>query len=160
MRLNSRPSHFSPGKKPDTQWIGHWVELGGGLDVSERKNLSCLYRNSNPGPSSPQSSRYDNCDTPTPPPEQRRHRTPATVPNFMAACVYKLLSTMFDFTESLFFSRPDGTPGKSLRHPVVSLHSGWDPRPNASCGFVCILLTCIVTPDIVCGVFASLRNAN
>ena len=31
-------------------WIRGWVGSGAGLDVLEKGDTSCLYRNSNPGP--------------------------------------------------------------------------------------------------------------
>jgi hypothetical protein len=42
-------SRFTPGKDPDTHWIGGWVGLKAGLDTETRGNILCLYRVSNPG---------------------------------------------------------------------------------------------------------------
>jgi len=45
MFSNSRPGHFNPvGGAIFTHWTRGWVGLGVGLDVSEKRNISCPCR--------------------------------------------------------------------------------------------------------------------
>jgi len=48
-RLILPPIRFTPGNNPSINWSGS----RDGLDVWMKRNISCLNRNSNPGPSSP-----------------------------------------------------------------------------------------------------------
>jgi hypothetical protein len=49
------PVALPPGKNPDKYRIECWVETRAGLDVLEKKQISCPCRDSNPRPSSPYS---------------------------------------------------------------------------------------------------------
>ena len=40
-------------RTPGTIWIGRWMGPGAGLDVRERRKMSCTCRDAYPGPSSP-----------------------------------------------------------------------------------------------------------
>jgi hypothetical protein len=48
--LGSRYGHFTPKEKAhSTHWIGGWVGSRASLDVTEKRKMSCHYRESNPG---------------------------------------------------------------------------------------------------------------
>jgi hypothetical protein len=43
------PADLPPGKIPGTHSVGSWVSPRAGLDVSENRQISCRFRESNPG---------------------------------------------------------------------------------------------------------------
>lgn len=43
------PTALPPGKIPGTHSVGSWVSPRAGLDVSEKRHISCRFRESNPG---------------------------------------------------------------------------------------------------------------
>jgi hypothetical protein len=46
----SRPGRFTARERaPGIHWLGGWVGLGAGLDAVEKRNISCPYRESDPG---------------------------------------------------------------------------------------------------------------
>ena len=60
------PAALPRWKTPCTQWIGSSVDPRAGLDVSDKTNTHCSYRNSNSGPSSPWTTRYTAHNMPSP----------------------------------------------------------------------------------------------
>jgi hypothetical protein len=60
------PTALTPGKDPGIYWIGDWVGSRTGLDVLEKRRISCPCRDSNPGPSSPYPSHYTDWASPAP----------------------------------------------------------------------------------------------
>jgi hypothetical protein len=47
---NPTPPLLPAGKKLDTHQTGGWVHPRAGLDILEKRDISCPYRNSDPGP--------------------------------------------------------------------------------------------------------------
>jgi hypothetical protein len=55
---NSRPGRCTPGRNPGTHWIWGWVGSRAGLDVWEKRRISCSCRDWNPRSPSPKPSCY------------------------------------------------------------------------------------------------------